>query len=204
MKHLLSLFDHSGGWSKPFREVAEVFQVDIKLGIDILEWDYKAWGKDKNVVGVLAAPPCTHFTVSGNQYWNEKDKDGRTAEMIKLVEKTIEIIEYFNPKFWALENPVGRIEKCVPYLKGKRCFSFNPCDFGDAYTKKTVIWGYCLPFLITKPVKPEFVTMTNGDKYAPIFAKTGGKTEKAKELRSITPNGFATQFFEAHKIYFNA
>lgn len=47
MKHLLSLFDFSGNWSQPFRSVAQVFQVDIKHGIDILEWDYKEWGKGK-------------------------------------------------------------------------------------------------------------------------------------------------------------
>lgn len=193
-KYLLSLFDFSGGWSNPFREVTKVFQVDIKLGIDILGWDYKAWGEGKNVVGVLAAPPCTHFTVSGNQYWQVKDNDGRTDEMIKLAEKAIEIIEYFNPKFWALENPVGRIEKCVPYLKGKRVFSFHPCDFGEPYTKKTIIWGHCSPFLVKSPVEP-----TEGSK---MWAKYGGKSERTKELRSVTPEGFSKAFFEAHKIYF--
>jgi len=37
---VLSLFDYSGAWSAPFRACAEVVQVDIKLGIDIMEWDY--------------------------------------------------------------------------------------------------------------------------------------------------------------------
>jgi hypothetical protein len=42
MKNLLiSLFDHSGNASRPYKEAGwKVIQVDIKNGIDILEWNY--------------------------------------------------------------------------------------------------------------------------------------------------------------------
>jgi hypothetical protein len=33
----LSLFDYSGNWSEPWKATHRVYQVDIKLGIDILE-----------------------------------------------------------------------------------------------------------------------------------------------------------------------
>ncbi|MCB0374549.1 MAG: DNA cytosine methyltransferase [Sinomicrobium sp.] len=191
---VLSLFDYSGTWSRPFRQVAHVVQVDIKHGINIMSWDYR---QHKNVVGILAAPPCTDFAVSGAQYWPEKDKDGRTAQSIALVRKVLEIVEYHQPRFWALENPAGRIEKCVPELRGKRMLSFHPCDFGDPYTKRTILWGYFNPFLVRRPVTPERVCSQGS-----WLQKLGGKSEKTKELRSVTPTGFAQAFFEAQKIYF--
>lgn len=36
-KTILSLFDYSGHWSKPYKDAGyDVYQCDIKLGIDIL------------------------------------------------------------------------------------------------------------------------------------------------------------------------
>ena len=140
---IISLFDFTGSWSKPYKENGfNVIQIDIKLGIDIMKWDYKQINKER-VKGVLMAPPCTHFSLSGAQYWPKKDADGRTEEHIKLIYKALEIKEYFAPDFWSLENPVGRIDKCIPELKKFRLLSFNPCDFGDGYTKKTYYCKTC-------------------------------------------------------------
>lgn len=39
---ILSLFDYTGNWSRPYRENGyEVIQVDIQHGTDILTWNYK-------------------------------------------------------------------------------------------------------------------------------------------------------------------
>lgn len=47
-KIILSLFDLTGNWSRPYKENGyEVIQVDIQLGIDILNWDYKQYLKKK-------------------------------------------------------------------------------------------------------------------------------------------------------------
>jgi len=54
-KIILSLFDYSGTWSKPYKDNGfEVIQVDIKHGIDIMQWDYKSIEKD-SVFGILKA-----------------------------------------------------------------------------------------------------------------------------------------------------
>lgn len=122
MKTLLSLFDYSGRWCKPYVEAKwNVIQIDIKLGTDIMDVDL-AW-LDKNIFskslrvhGILAAPPCTDFAVSGAQYWKAKDKDGRTENSLRLVKQTLKIIDICNPDFWALENPVGRLPKLLPEI----------------------------------------------------------------------------------------
>lgn len=190
---ILSLFDYTGNWPLPYKQNGfEVIQVEIKLGTDIMTWDYTQIEKG-SVYGILAAPPCTHYSVSGAQYWPEKDKDGRTEESNKLVRKTLEIIKYFDPYFWVLENPVGRIDACVPELKKYYLMSFNPCDYGNAYTKKTKLWGEFNPWLVQNPVKPERVSSQGS-----WLMKLGGKSEKTKTLRSKTPMGFAWAFYNAN------
>jgi site-specific DNA-cytosine methylase len=112
MKTILSLFDYSGNWPKYYKEAGyNVLQVDIKLDIDILE--LLPSDLPNEIYGILAAPPCTDFAGSGAQYWKQKDLDGRTAASLQLVDKTLELIDYYKPHFWAIENPVGRLQKHV-------------------------------------------------------------------------------------------
>jgi site-specific DNA-cytosine methylase len=187
MKTILSLFDYSGNWPKYYRENGyEVIQVDIKHEISILDIVREDL---PDIYGILAAPPCTHFSGSGAQYWKAKDADGRTDEALALVDKTLEIISWYPElKFWALENPVGRLSKLRPQLGSP--WYFNPCDFGDPYTKKTGLWGNFNKDLVKTPVKPDPNSW---------IMKLGGKSERTKELRSMTPLGFAKAFYEANK-----
>jgi hypothetical protein len=185
---ILSLFDFSGRWSKPYKDAGyEVIQVDVKHGIDVLSLEYDDLPND-NVVGVLAAPPCTDFASSGAQYWRTKDQDGRTQASLDLIDKTLEIISWFpDLSFWALENPVGRLSTLRPDL-GKPWY-FQPHWYGDAYTKKTGLWGTFNNELIRNDVEPDLNSW---------IMKLGGKSERTKELRSMTPEGFARAFFHAN------
>ena len=98
------------------------------------------------------------------------------------------------PKFWALENPVGRLRKFL----GDPTLIFNPCDYGDPYTKKTLLWGnFNIPE--KTPVEPEFVTYANGKRGSKFWAKLGGKSDRTKRLRSATPDGFAKAFYDSNK-----
>ena len=61
----------------------------------------------------------------------------------KLVEKTIEIIEYFNPTYWYMENPDGGL------LRDQDCITMNwlphntidYCKYGFSTRKRTRIWN---------------------------------------------------------------
>ena len=92
----------------------------------------------ENVDGIIAAPPCTDFAVSGAQFWKAKDEDGRTKEAIELVRQVIRLVDLFKPTdpdfyneggtfFWAVENPVGRIGKLIPELGNP--FYFHPHEY---------------------------------------------------------------------------
>lgn len=96
VKTILSLCDFSGAWSRPYREAGyHVIQVDPKLEHREEPGLFLWRGTVADVLrsvrslppihGVLAAPPCTHFTVSCNRLWKEKDGDGRTAEAVQIV-----------------------------------------------------------------------------------------------------------------------
>lgn len=193
---ILSLFDYSGNWARPYKEAGfNVIQVDIKLGIDILTWDYEQIPKE-SVYGILAAVPCTDFALSGAKWFKEKDQDGRTELSNYLVQKTLKIISYFNPVFWAVENPMSRIHKLNPELGNPRQ-KFHPYEFAkydpnpadSQYLKSTWLWGNFNP-MSPKPLPP-----VDGQK---LFKNLGGKSERTKEIRSTTPLGFAYAFYEAN------
>jgi hypothetical protein len=133
-KVILSLFDHTGNWARPFAEAGhEVIALDIKnegeLG-DVNRFSVQYLVEELGIEwvdAIIAAPPCTDFTNSGAWKWKEKDADGRTAASTELVYQTLRTVEFFKPDWWVLENPVGRIHKLVPTL-GKP-FAFDPADY---------------------------------------------------------------------------
>lgn len=198
-KLIISLYDYTGQWAQPY----------IDAGYPVILWDAKVEGniiserfwkevmcyKDF-IYGVLAAPPCDDFAVSGARWWIEKDKDiERISVSMALVEMVLIVKTYAkNLKFWVLENPVGRIERLVPEIKPFRQMLFNPCDFGDAYTKKTILYGEFNTALTRNYVEPIKVC-----KQGSWLQKLGGKSERTKTLRSATPQGFAKAFFYANQ-----
>ena len=183
-KIILDLCGGTGAWSKPYCDAG----YDVRL-ITLPEHDVLSYHPPENVYGILAAPPCTDFSVSGAQYWKRKDQDGTTIQSMSVSMAVLRIIAMAQPKFWALENPVGRLRKWI----GNPQLIFNPCDFGDAYTKKTLLWGrFNEP--INNPVEP-IRACSQGS----WLQKLGGKSSKTKELRSMTPPGFAQAFFKANQ-----
>jgi len=197
MKTILSLFDFSGNWSSPYEENGWfVIRFDLKYFMDIMvlntDYIYEYFfdnAPNGTIDAILAAPPCTDFASSGAQYWPEKDRDGRTAYSLELVRQVLRVVDLCEPDFWALENPVGRLPKLLPEI-GKPKY-FQPFWYGDPYTKKTGLWGNFQMPGPTKMVEP--IRYCGQGSWT---QKLGGKSEKTKELRSITPMGFAQAFFE--------
>ena len=201
MKTLLSLFDYTGNWAAPFADAGwNVVLWDIKHDPDLVgihgditeantDYMYDIFDNFGTVDGILAAVPCTDFAVSGARWWAAKDAEGITQESIELVYQTLRIIDICAPDFWVIENPIGRIHTLVPELGQPRMY-FNPCDYGDPYTKRTALYGEFNTNLKRTPVAP-----TEGSKMHRMY---GGKSARTKEARSETPMGFAQAFFAAN------
>lgn len=202
-KVVLSMFDLSGEWSKPWEDAGyQVFRFDIQADPEVgdvnnfsaeffVDW-FRAFD-GMNIYAVLAACPCTDFASSGARHFAAKDADGRTVASVKLVHQTLCVVEYFKPAVWAIENPVGRIENLGGLPPWR--LSFDPNHLGDPYTKKTLIWGRFNGDLPIAPVEP-----TEGSKMHRLY---GGKSMATKNARSVTPEGFSYGFFIANNAHDN-
>ena len=180
-KIILDLCSGTGSWSFFYQKDPDY---DVRL-ITLPEYDILTYKSPMNVYGILFAPPCTVWANSGVRWWRNRTPD-EIFEAMEILMAGLRIIYKYKSKlsFWGLENPIGKMRK----LLGNPQLIFNPCDYGDPYTKKTLIWGnFRLP--MKNPVEPK-----EGSRMHLI-----PPGNKQKELRSITPKGFARAFYEANK-----
>ena len=119
---------------------------------------------DKKWDLIIAHPPCTYLTVSGNRWFNIdryggqakqriKDRDAGKDFFMKFVDADCEHI--------AIENPIGYMN--THYMKPD-CI-IQPYEFGDTARKTTCLWLNHLPNLIpTNIVEPKLLhyTASNG------------------------------------------
>ena len=198
-KIILDLCGGTGSWSKPYKEAGyNVFNITLP------SYDVRHFTPPDNVYGILAAPPCTEFAISGIRWWGTKQPE-LLAEALEVVRACLRIVEESSPTWWALENPVGRLPRYI----GKYRYTFQPYEYGDPWAKRTCIWGKH-----NRPVKTPV---------APIGLWTGGtpsgklgivdhlkylppdwihKMPPSKDrtiLRSITPPSFAKAFYEVNR-----
>jgi hypothetical protein len=147
--------------------------------------DVRHYVPPREVHGILMAPPCTEFAVSGARWWKTKPPE-LLDEAVEIVMACLRIAADSGPVWWVMENPVGRLTRYM----GKPVATFDPCDYGDPYTKRTCLWGnFTMP-----PKSPVPITHAKGS--SPIHRAAPGP-DRAR-LRSITPPGFARAFFEAN------
>ena len=153
--NVLELFSGTHSVGKVCEQLGwNAVSVDLELPAthecDIMNFDYKQYPKDHFSI-IWASPPCTYYSNLQNCWLGRKKKDGTTLtkeilenhrkESDKLILKTFEIINYFNPDLWCLENPQKGtlkdrdIMKNIPYYDVSYCMY---CDWG--YEKRTRIW----------------------------------------------------------------
>lgn len=189
-KIILDLCGGTGAWSKPYKDAG----YDVR-NITLPDYDVRTYIPPENVYGILAAPPCTMFSLARTRAKTPRDlKEG--MEIVIACLKIIWECRYNSAtKFWALENPMGYLRQFL----GKPAFTFDPCDFGDPYTKKTDIWGY---FNVPKknPCKlseEQIARCKINNRKLPSISQITSNKQSAR--RAITPPGFARAFYEANK-----
>jgi len=147
---LLELFAGSRSISNVAEELGfQVFSSDIEpfclidYVIDILEFDVLKVPFIPDII--WASPPCTGFSISACGYHWTGGKCAyipktKTAKLgIEIVKKTLSIIEYFNPKYYFIENPRGLLRK-MPFMKDFKRYTITYCQYGDNRMKPTDIW----------------------------------------------------------------
>ena len=147
---------------------------------------------------IIAFPPCTYLTVTGNRWFNI-DRYGEKA--IQRHKERKDAIDFFmafanaDCEKIAIENPVG-----VMSSEWRKPNQFiNPWQFGDAFEKKTCLWLKGLPEL--KPTNiveiPPRKRFDSGKSMPSWYAEAWHlpKEERAK-LRSKTFPGIARAMAE--------
>ena len=103
------------------------------------------------------------------------------------------------PKFWALENPQGRLHKFI----GQPLYKFYQYEFGGKFYKPTWIWGEFNPMIIKGPINKNPIKMA--DATSEILYQLPGQYDlnidhnKRAAQRSIICEGFAKAFYDANK-----
>jgi len=153
MVRVLELFKGTGSITNYLKETNpeyEVISLDIlkkynpTITCDILTWDYKKY--DKNHFDIIwASPECKifselqHFYI-GRKWKNMEDLNNARKENWCFPLKVLEIIEYFKPKVYFIENPYNSAMKNIEEMKLIKSFRFDYCAFGYKYKKPTRIW----------------------------------------------------------------
>lgn len=112
---------------------------------------------------VIAHPPCTYLTVSGNRWFNVERYGDKARQ--RIVERELAaafFMQFVNSdcEHIAIENPVGYMS--TAYQKPTQII--HPYMFGDPARKATCLWLKGLPKLIpTDIVEPEIIRYKNGN-----------------------------------------
>jgi hypothetical protein len=194
-KIILDLCGGTGSWSRPYREAGYDVRLITLPGYDVLEYS-----PPQGVYGILAAPPCTEFSLAKNGCKRARN----FADALKVVDACLKIIWQCRIqgtlKFWAVENPVGYLRQFL----GRPCFTFEQWQFGESKIKRTDVWGYFNePARAVKTRPPDLMRLSPKERYnARDWSRMAPPPEYAHlklgraALRAITPPGFAKAFFK--------
>ncbi len=194
---VLFLCEQSGETARPW----------IEAGYSTLCFDLATDGQDVRLIrldgllhqlrqhrlqpfGLFAMPPCTHLAGSGARWWQTKG-DAALLDALSIVDACFRLADRLRGhglRWFALENPVGRLTGFL----GPPVMTFQPCDYGDPYTKRTCLWGWGFSTnLPRRSVAPQ-----EGSR----MHRLPPSPQRAQD-RSRTPAGFARAFFLANQAF---
>lgn len=155
--------------------------------------------KTGQVAFVAGFHPCTDLAVSGARWFSSK-READPAFQFKAMHVVwqCQIIGELSGAPWFAENPVSQISS----LWRKPDYSFHHHDFtgycaNDNYTKKTCLWtggGFVMP----APYRDESLG------YPDDRIHKCPPSEERANIRSATPEGFATAVFMANAPHLKA
>ena len=141
--------DHLGDFEAPDRYIS--FKTMEGSYHEVVQWDI-----------IIAHPPCTYLTVTGNRWFNVEKYGEKAIQRYKERDKAVEFFMKFvnaDCEHIAIENPIGYMS--TYYRKPNQII--QPYEYGHPARKATCLWLKGLPNLQpTNIVEPEIINYKNG------------------------------------------
>ena len=123
-------------------EVTSLDLTDADICTDIMKWDYKTYQPGYFDV-IWCSPPCDTFSVARfknigrHNITRESIEEDILEKGLPILRKTEEIISYFEPTYYFIENPqTGAMKRFLdlPF------YTVDYCMYGFNCRKRTNIW----------------------------------------------------------------
>ena len=144
--NVLELFSGSGsvgnvfaqrGWSVTSLDLDP--KTDATIHENILIWDFRVFPPGFFDV-VWASPCCTQYSCARTSAKTPRNLDLADS----LVKRSLEIIDYFQPQVWFLENPTTGLLKTRPFMRDLPYADLDYCCYCSwGYRKRTRLWTNC-------------------------------------------------------------
>jgi len=144
---ILDLFSGTGSVHKVAKEMGhEIISLDISnkfstptIQVDLMQWDYAKYAPG-HFDFIWAGVPCTAYSSLQRINKTPDQRQKGIAEANKIVLLTIEIIEYFKPTAWVIENPEGGCLKEQEFMQSLPYYVVSYCKYSFPYRKNTRLW----------------------------------------------------------------
>lgn len=176
----------SDDWRVTTVDIEARFEPDIQADV----FDLRPSDFEQEFDMVLAGHPCTVFSPArnmiegGDDAWNgERPASPGAQDMVALAHHTVGLIEGLAPRYWFLENPIGRLRSVL----GEPGGTITQCQYGRSHQKPTDLWGEHPPMTYRRCRPGDDCHAATGS-YRPgrdqprlgVLAESGDPAERAK------------------------
>ena len=132
----------TGSVSRVWRDAGhEVLTLDIDprcspdICTDLMSWEYTDFALEPPDF-IWCSPPCTHYSIARSKAKTRRDLESSDA----VVQRCLDIIRYWTPTHWVIENPQTGLLKTREIVQGLEFKDVAYCMYGAPFRKRTRLW----------------------------------------------------------------